>query len=149
MIIPHCCLLQRPIIRLVMSLSLLLPVCATAEAYLSPENITGSTRIDAEELIELASKYDDLVIIDSRIKSDRNQGYISESLSLPDTQTNCSSLTFLIKTRASPVVFYCNGPRCRRSDRAVAIAHDCGYKNIYWFRGGFEEWKNKNYLISR
>ncbi len=120
-----------------------------ADDYISPETIEGSTRINAEELIELASTLDNLVIIDARINTDRKQGYITGSVSLPDTRTNCNSLLQYIKTKSSPVVFYCNGPHCRRSDRAVAIARDCGYEKIYWFRGGFEEWKEKKYLISR
>lgn len=122
---------------------------SSADDYISPEAITGSTKIDAESLIELARENNDLVIIDSRIKSDRRQGYITGSISLPDTETDCTSLHPIIDRKNTPTVFYCNGPKCRRSDRAVVIAHDCGYENIYWFRGGFEEWKNKNYLISK
>jgi rhodanese-related sulfurtransferase len=120
-----------------------------AEDYISPESIIGSTQIDAESLIELSREKEDLVIIDSRIKSDRNQGHITGSISLPDTETDCASLLTKIDRKSTPTVFYCNGPKCRRSDRAVVIARDCGYENIYWFRGGFEEWNNKNYLISR
>jgi rhodanese-related sulfurtransferase len=120
-----------------------------ADDYNSPEAILGSTKIDAETLIKLARDDDSLVIIDSRIKSDRRQGYISGSVSLPDTETSCSSLFTLIDRKNTATVFYCNGPKCRRSDRAVVIARDCGYTNIFWFRGGFEEWKNKNYLIDK
>jgi rhodanese-related sulfurtransferase len=119
-----------------------------ADDYLSPENIAGSTKIDAESLIELARDHEDLVIIDSRIKSDRRQGFITGSISLPDTETNCASLLALTD-ESTPTIFYCNGPKCRRSDRAVSIAKDCGYTNLYWFRGGFEEWKEKRYLISK
>ena len=120
-----------------------------AEAYISPDEIKGSTKIDAESLIKLASEHKNLVIIDSRIKSDRRQGYIAGSISLPDTETDCFSLFQIINRKNTATVFYCNGPKCRRSDRAIAIASECGYTNIYWFRGGFEEWKNKNYLISK
>lgn len=120
-----------------------------ADDYLSPDTIEGSTKIDAELLIKLAQEHENLVIIDSRIKSDRHQGYITGSISLPDTQTDCSSLFRIINRKYTPTVFYCNGPKCRRSDRAIVIARECGYTNIYWFRGGFEEWKNKNYLINK
>ncbi len=122
---------------------------AFAESYTSPDNIKGSTKIDAEALIKLAQNHDNLVIIDSRIKSDRRQGFIAGSVSLPDTDTNCVTLLPVIDNKASPAVFYCNGPKCRRSDRAVSTAAECGYKKLYWFRGGFEEWKEKNYLISK
>jgi len=120
-----------------------------ADDYLSPESIEGTIRIDAEELIELASTHEQLVIIDARIQTDRKQGYIAGSVSLPDTQTNCDSLMQHIPSKTSAVVFYCNGIKCRRSDRAVVIARECGYSQIYWFRGGFEEWKAKHYSISR
>lgn len=120
-----------------------------AEEYLSPDNIEGSTTIDAESLIQLARDISDLVIIDSRIRSDRRQGYIAGSISLPDTETNCVSLLPIIGRKDTATVFYCNGPKCRRSDQAVVIARECGYNNIFWFRGGMEEWKNKQYLISK
>ena len=120
-----------------------------ADDYISPDEIKGSTKIDAESLIKLASEHDNLVIIDSRIKSDRRQGFIAGSISLPDTETSCFSLFPIINRKNTPTVFYCNGPKCRRSDRAVIIASECGFTNIYWFRGGFEEWKNKNYLINK
>ena len=116
-----------------------------ADDYLSPETIKGSTKIDAESLIEMAREHEDLVIIDSRIRSDRRQGYIAGSISLPDTETSCASLMPLIE-KSTPTIFYCNGPKCRRSDKAVAIAEECGYTKLYWFRGGFEEWKEKRYL---
>jgi len=128
---------------------LLLPWLSAADDYLSPDTIEGTTKIDAETLIQLAQENEDLIIIDSRISSDRRQGFISGSISLPDTDTNCASLLTLIHRKDSAVVFYCNGPRCRRSDRAIAIARDCGYSNLYWLRGGFEEWRNKHYLISK
>ncbi len=120
-----------------------------ADDYISPAEIKGSTKIDAESLIKLAAEHENLVIIDSRIKSDRRQGYIAGSISLPDTKTDCFSLFQMINRKNTATVFYCNGPKCRRSDRAIAIASECGYTNLYWFRGGFEEWKNKNYLISK
>ena len=128
---------------------LLISVTSYADDYLSPDTIEGSTKINSEALIELARDRYDLVIIDSRIRSDRRQGYITGSVSLPDTETSCTTLFPIIDTKQTTTVFYCNGPKCRRSDRAIVIARDCGYTNLYWFRGGFEEWKDKNYLISK
>jgi rhodanese-related sulfurtransferase len=122
---------------------------AGGESYLSPDTIDGTRKIDAEELIELVSQNENPVIIDSRIRSDRKLGYIPGSISLPDTDTRCESLAQAIPQKSSPVVFYCNGPRCRRSDNAVVIAADCGYSNIYWFRGGIEAWRAGNYPVEK
>jgi len=140
---------MKPVITILYVLSLLLSQITIAGEYLSPDTIEGSTKINAESLILLARDHENLIIIDSRISSDRAQGYIDGSISLPDTETNCVSLLSIIDRKNTATVFYCNGPKCRRSDRAVVIASECGYNNIYWFRGGFEEWKNKNYLISK
>ena len=112
------------------------------EAVLTPAQL-GAQQVTAEELIDLVTTLPDLVLIDSRIEDDRGQGYIEGSKSLSDEKTNCDSLASLIPTTETPVIFYCNGIRCHRSGNAVNIATACGYQKIYWFRGGFEEWENK------
>ena len=110
-----------------------------------PEQIPGAKRVDAEAVIDLANKLPKLVLIDSRIAGDRKMGYIESSISLPDAKTNCKSLTKIIPAKTTPVLFYCNGVKCGRSVVATRIALQCGYKNIYWFRGGFEEWRAKQF----
>lgn len=127
-------------------LGLLLTAAAPAtEAVLAPDTLPGTTKVDAEGLIDTIGRVSDLVIIDSRIAMDRKQGYIEGSVSLPDTHTDCDSLSVLIKTPDTPVLFYCNGPKCGRSVKAIHKAQACGYTNLYWFRGGFEEWTAKGY----
>jgi len=110
-----------------------------------PEQIPGSTLINSEGLIKLAQSLAELIVIDSRVTEDRNMGYIENSLSLPDLETNCNTLKKKISILTIPVVFYCNGPECGRSVIATRKAVQCGYTQIYWFRGGFAEWKNKDY----
>ena len=118
---------------------------ATATAETSPDTIEGSTLVNAEGFIELVGKTPDLQVIDSRIPGDRKQGYVEGSVSLPDVDTTCESLTKVAPNKAAPILFYCNGVKCGRSAKAVKIALSCGYSNIYWFRGGFEEWLAKGY----
>ncbi len=109
----------------------------------SPEDVPGTTKINAEELIELMWTAPQLTLIDSRITSDRNEGFIEGSISLPNTETSCKSLEGVIPEKSTPALFYCNGVKCGRSAKAAQIAIDCGYNQIYWFRGGIEEWKQK------
>ena len=120
------------------------PLPADSEVV-SPDSIPGTTKVDAEGVLELAEKNPGLVIVDARIRQDRLQGYIEGSVSLPDVDTNCESLAKIIPRKSTPVLFYCNGPKCGRSVRSSRTALDCGYTGVYWYRGGFEEWKNKNY----
>ncbi len=117
---------------------------ATEKKMDTPANIPGTTKIDAEDVFTLVEKFPELLIIDARIRVDRFQGYLEGSISLPDVETNCASLGKVISSKNSPVIFYCNGAKCGRSGNSSKVATKCGYKNIYWFRGGFEEWKLKN-----
>jgi rhodanese-related sulfurtransferase len=120
---------------------------AGAGDYVSPPSIEGAVTIDAEQLIELVVEHQETVLIDSRVGTDRADGYIEGSVHLVDTKTDCDSLARLIGTRSTPVIFYCNGVRCDRSGRAVGIAVACGYRDVYWFRGGIEEWRAKKFPL--
>ena len=120
-----------------------------AQAAEAPMEVEGATRVTAEDIFRLFDTLPSLVIIDSRLadgpSSGRAQGYIESSISLPDIQTDCASLKAAITQKDTPTLFYCNGPKCGRSVKAIAVALQCGYNNIYWFRGGFEEWLQKGY----
>jgi len=128
-------------------LSLLASNIVLAENTLMPEFIEGAIRVNAEQMIELADKYPNLVIVDARKASDYEKGYIEGSYSLPDTQTSTESLQKAIGFKQTPVVFYCNGVKCGRSLKAAKVAVDSGYKLVYWFRGGMEEWEAKGLPI--
>lgn len=111
----------------------------------APDHVPGTTKVDAEGVINMVERSPQLIIVDARIRQDRLQGYIEGSVSLPDIDTTCESLARVIPAKSSPVLFYCNGPKCGRSVLSSRKALGCGYLHVYWFRGGFEEWQNKNY----
>lgn len=116
-----------------------------ADPDIAPDQVAGVQRLDATGVIRLTDEAPQLVIIDSRIAMDRRQGYLEGSVSLPDTDTSCASLAQLVSVTTRPVLFYCNGPRCGRSAVAARIARGCGYRNVYWYRDGFEDWRTKGY----
>jgi len=90
-----------------------------------------------------------MVIIDARKASDREKGYIEDSIGLPDTDTTEQSLASYLPGKATPVIFYCNGVKCGRSVKSAKNAVNWGYSNIYWFRGGWEEWMDNGYPVTR
>ena len=110
-----------------------------------PDNIAGVETLLAADVINKAHEISDLIVIDSRIESDRLNGYIESSISLPDTRTNCDTLAAIVSNKTRPLLFYCNGVECGRSVVAIKIAKSCGYTNLFWFRGGFEEWLENGY----
>jgi len=116
---------------------------ALAEKKEVAQFLEGTVRVSAEEVIDLVEKFDDLVILDARKKSDVAKGFIEGSVSLPNTETNGASLAKHVPSKATPIVIYCNGSKCGRSVKSAKIAMSEGYSNIYWFRGGIQEWEAK------
>jgi len=134
----------KSLLRAFLLITALVSVALAAEIK-SPDYIEGVTKVDAGGVIELTQRFQNLVIVDSRIPGDRRKGYIESSVSLPDTKTNCQSLTKIIPDKMRPALFYCNGIKCGRSAIAIEIAKKCGYRELYWFRGGFEDWMKNGF----
>ena len=109
------------------------------------EESTVAITIDAEHLIELYQYVSDLLIIDSRHAEDYALGHIETSVNLPLAETNCKTLTELAKSTERAIVFYSNTNLGDASIEAIQIASGCGYKRLFWLRGGFVEWKDKDY----
>ena len=127
---------------------LISPVMITADAASDsaiPENLAVAITIDSEHLIELYQSVPGLIIVDSRFHEDFVLGYIETSVNLPLAGTSCKSLSKLAKSTEQAIVFYSNDNTGGKSIEAIKIASGCGYKRLFWFRGGFVEWKDKDY----
>ncbi len=114
-----------------------------------PDQIAGVTTVVAEQVIKVLNSDNPPLLIDARIKADRNYGYIENSVSLPDVETNCTTLKNLAPDKYQQLMFYCNGVQCGRSVVSIKIARSCGYQNLSWFKGGFSEWQEKGYQYSK
>ena len=110
-----------------------------------PEKIAGVNTVSAEQLITILITDSPPLLIDARIKQDRDYGFIENSISLPDIETNCDSLARITEDKKQHLLFYCNGVQCGRSVISIKVARSCGYHNLSWFKGGFAEWKEKGY----
>jgi len=117
-------------------------------AHRAPENIDGATTITAAELIELAATTSNLVVIDARKPSDWEDGYIDGAIHAVNTELTADSLATIAR-REQPVVFYCNGPKCYRSGDASTKAVQWGWRQVYWFRGGIEEWVAEGFPLTK
>ncbi len=111
-----------------------------------PEKISGVTTLSAEQVLETLISTSPPLLVDARIKQDRNYGYIESSISLPDIETNCNTLAKIVTTnKDESIIFYCNGVQCGRSVASIKIARSCGYHHLFWLKGGFAEWKDKGH----
>ena len=120
-----------------------------AEKPLAPEALTGAERVSAEQTVDLIMNFPNLVVIDARKDIEFAKGHIQGSISLLDTEMTPETLGEHAPDKAVPILFYCNGERCLRSSRAATKALEWGYKTVYWFRGGWNEWVEKGMPVSR
>ena len=120
-----------------------------AEKPLAPDALSGAERVSAEQTVELIMNFPNLVVIDARKDIEFAKGHIQGSISLLDTEMTPENLGEHAPDKAVPILFYCNGERCLRSSRAATKALEWGYKTVYWFRGGWNEWIEKGMPVSR
>lgn len=118
---------------------------AAAEKPIAPETIDGVTRLTAEQAIELILKTPGLVVLDSRRADEYEKGHIEGAINLLDTDMTEETVGMLIPDRATPILVYCNGERCLRSTHAATKLRAWGYLGVHWFRGGWAEWREKQY----
>jgi rhodanese-related sulfurtransferase len=52
-----------------------------------------------------------------------------------------------VKDKGAPIIFSCNGEECWKSYKAATWALADGYQQVYWFRGGFPEWRKRNFAL--
>jgi len=120
-----------------------------AERPLVPERVEGTTRVSAEQVVELINTLPGLVILDSRHSEEFAKGHIEGAINLLDTHMQQADLKRLAPKRDTPLLFYCNGERCARSSNAASKAVGWGYRKIYWFRNGWQEWSAKHLPVAK
>ena len=109
----------------------------------APETMPGATIISAEEVIEMILANPELIVIDSRKKTEYIKGHIEGAINILNTELGPEELEFIVPDRNTALLFYCNGVRCLRSSDSITRAVDWGYTNLFWFRGGWKEWTEK------
>lgn len=114
-----------------------------AAAQDAPTSIAGTTTVNAEQVVDLVTKKSNLVILDNRKPEDFAAGHIEGAIRLIDTDVTPDSLAKAVKTKETPVLFYCNGLKCGRAAKAAAVAVQQGYKEIYYYALGLDEWNKK------
>ena len=109
----------------------------------APASLPGATILTAEEVINLILAYPDLIVIDSRKKTEYIKGHIEGAINILNTELVLEDLDLIVPDRTTALLFYCNGVRCLRSSDTIARVVGWGYTNLYWFRGGWKEWTEK------
>lgn len=116
----------------------------------APVEIKGATTVNADGVIALVQKHDNLVILDNRSVADYDAGHIEGAVRLIDTDiTSEAVLAERVKSKDTPVLFYCNGLKCGRAAKATMKAVEFGYGKVHYYALGLEEWKQRGLPLVR
>jgi len=106
--------------------------------------------VNIDEVREKYIGLNGVIFIDNRPKSKHeNEGHIEGSINLPyfdkGDATNVMTKELLEKhaKKTDTIVFYCSG--AMRAHNAALAAIEWGYdpQKIFWYKGGWREWKNQ------
>ena len=116
---------------------------AAEEKPHAPVSIQNVSIVSAEEVIDIILSNPDLIVIDSRKKTEYLKGHIEGAINLLNTTLKREDLERISPDKSNAILFYCNGTRCLRSSDSINKAKNWGYKKLIWFRGGWKEWTDK------
>ncbi len=100
-------------------------------------------KVPVYEISELRSRFNDVVIVDTRSHYEYDTLRIKGSLNIAVAEDTFEQGVAELRAKtAKPIVFYCNGRSCYKSYIAVKRALEAGIKDTYAFDAGIFEWVN-------
>ncbi|MEP6557835.1 MAG: rhodanese-like domain-containing protein [Burkholderiales bacterium] len=125
--------------------------------YFTPRLLPGAKVLDAAGVAALAKQ--GARIIDTRTAAEFKEGHIDGSTLVPYVEKSSKDADFdasldkfdidkLGEDRNAALVFACNGAECWKSFKASHAAIKAGYQAVYWFRGGFPEWRSAGLKVN-
>ncbi|MDO9221770.1 MAG: rhodanese-like domain-containing protein [Thiobacillus sp.] len=117
----------------------------------TPTSLPGAKVITAAEAKLLAAK--GMAVYDVRVAEEFDAAHVPGAISVPYKEASAKEVGFdpaddqfalnkLPKDKNTPFMMYCDGTICWKSYKSALMAIHGGWKNVYWFRGGFPEWKD-------
>lgn len=116
----------------------------------TPMSLPGARIVSSAEVQDLIAK--GVPVFDVRDEEEYRKGHIPGARLVPYKEGSAKEVGFdpgdddfalsrLPRDKNAPLVMYCDGTICWKSYKSATVAVAAGWKNIYWFRGGFPEWK--------
>ena len=116
----------------------------------------GVKLVEAKDVIELQKQ--GAILVDTRMASEFGEGTLKGAISVPyDPEKSAKDANFdgsldkfnmaKLADKNAKIVVFCNSHTCWKSYKSAATLSKNGYKNIYWYRAGFPDWKEKKLPI--
>lgn len=111
---------------------------------------TGVKLVEAKEVQDLLAK--GAKVVDTRRASEYAEGTIKGAINVPyDPEKSAKDANFdpavdkfdlsKFTDKNANIVTFCNAGSCWKSYKSAVVLAKNGYKNIFWYRNGFPDWK--------
>ncbi len=119
----------------------------------TPMSYDGITIVDADWV---KANMDKVKVYDARKKGEYVEKHIPGAVSATYKEKSAKSVDFdpskdkfklskYPEDKDTPVVVYCNGPKCWKSFKTAIMLVREGYTKVHWLRDGFPGWLDKGY----
>lgn len=119
--------------------------------YFTPRALPGAVVVDAPRVAQLLQA--GATYVDTRTEVEFKAGQVPGAILVPYHEKSAKDADFdasqdkfdverLGPDKNAELVFACNGAECWKSFKATQAAMKAGYRKVYWFRGGFPEWRS-------
>lgn len=119
--------------------------------YFTPRSLPGAGVIDAKTVVQMMQR--GASYVDTRTDAEFKAGRVPGSKLVPYVEKSAKEADFdpnqdqfdlakLGQDRNAELILACNGAECWKSFKASHAAIKAGYTRVYWFRGGFPEWRS-------
>lgn len=122
----------------------------------TPASLKGAEVVDAakaKSLMDGGAK-----MIDTRVANEYAEAHIKGAINVPYKEKSAKAADFdasldsfdvakLPADMNAAIITQCNGAECWKSYKGAVAAIKAGHKKVYWFRGGFPEWKAKGFPV--
>lgn len=96
--------------------------------------------IHLQNLLALATPSPALTLIDARSPALYNASHLPGALSIPAQTTSEIGSSLLPSDVKTPIIIYCQGPKCPQATRLATKLHDNGYQKIKVYLPGLSGW---------
>lgn len=121
------------------------PAESEEESAVEKDVTVNIVSIPVDEAYEAYNSGGDYIFLDVRSEDEYNSGHITGAVFIPVSELD-GRLDELAKDK--PIIAYCNGSTCGRSERAAETLLENGFGEVYNMAGkGIDEWIDKEYPI--
>lgn len=106
----------------------------------------GARVVIGEDILKLADYDEEMVILDVRNNASRKKGNITWSEAFSGNKSAYEKLSNSIEDKSTTIVVYGDNNSDIAANSAKKLKTQ-GYTNVYWFKGGYPEWKTKKLKI--